>query len=88
MFAIFTSVCMFSSHIEFLLKRTGIWVSVGAPVAIWSDPAHPLPHGFSVFAHKIKVRKKLGNAYCFKIHIEGEVLECLLGASGCSFFGS
>ena len=37
---------------------------------------------------KTKCKNKLGKTQNFKILIAGEVLECLLGASGCSFFGS
>ena len=70
MFALFTSFCMFSSHLEILLKRDGIWVFGGAPVALRSDTAHPLPHGFSFFPPKNQTATKHADTHFFKILID------------------
>ena len=71
---------MFSSHIGILLKRAGIWVSGGAPVALPSDPAHPLPHGFNFAPKKLGITKKVAKTQLFEIPIHVGMMGCLLGA--------
>ena len=57
-FALSTSVCMFSSHCENIIKRIGIWVLGGAPVALPVGSVHP--DAFLVFhisSENIKCKK-------------------------------
>ena len=51
-FALFTSFCMFSSHCGNIIKRIGIWVSGGAPVALRWVPCIQIPSLFSTFPPK------------------------------------
>ena len=88
MFAISTSFCLFSSQVDILVKRSGIWLARGAPRAICRGPVHPILYGFSLFPQKTENERKLEKTQLFKIPADRGLLECLLGAPGCSFSGS
>jgi hypothetical protein len=86
--SVFASFCTFSSQVEILVKRDCIWMARGAPVAIRRVPVHPLPYCFRVFPQTIKNYKTLEKPQLFEIPTDIGLLECLLGAPGCSFSGS
>ena len=51
-FALFTSFGMFSSHLKIRVKRTGIWLTRGAPVAIRRRMGPMFSMSFCVFSQK------------------------------------
>ena len=65
----------------------------GVMSAVLRQPSGVIPRTLYIMVlafslKKTKCKKTNGKPHNFKIRIEGEVLECLLGASGCSIFGS
>ena len=87
-FAIFTSFCKFSSQVEIRVKRAGIWLTGGAPVAIRRRTGPQFSLSFCVFSPKTENGKNTGKTQLFKIPAGILLRGCLLGAPGCSFSGS